>query len=223
MGEIDRQRHQRVEFRRRRIRTSCLGRPLRQYQRPWRCAAIACASNLHLARVGREPILGSTVADLADGIADEFVDDGGREIGLAGNLAGDDARSVVTSSRKPTAARRVGGEAVVEDGVADLVATMSGWPIETDSLVNRYRSAFTDCPSHGGMKLGLARPGSSRHDYRKTRRFLQLNIHVLPVPCRASAFASALLAFALPLPLPLPDRKIGQRQGRGTGTGTGSR
>src|SRR6516162_9988915 len=53
------------------------------------------------------------------------------------------ARSVVT--RVSQATRLVGSAARQWSSTASLIwsATLSGWPIDTDSLVNRYRSEFT--------------------------------------------------------------------------------
>src|SRR6266478_5491228 len=52
-------------------------------------------------------------------------------------------RSVVTSVSQAT--RLVGSAARQWSRIASLIwsATLSGWPMETDSLVNRYRSEFT--------------------------------------------------------------------------------
>ena len=61
-------------------------------------------------------------------------------------------RSVVT--RVSQATRLVGSAARQWSRMASLIwsATLSGWPIETDSLVNRYRSSLTDKTLHGQEK-----------------------------------------------------------------------
>src|SRR5882757_9561609 len=53
------------------------------------------------------------------------------------------ARSVVTSVSHAT--RLIGSWVRQKSRIASLIwsATLSGWPIDTDSLVNRYRSALT--------------------------------------------------------------------------------
>src|ERR671938_311341 len=79
------------------------------------------------------------------------------------------ARSVVT--RVSQATRLWGSAARQWSRMASLIwsATLSGWPMETDSLVNRYRSALTDW----FLVLGQ---GKDRHgpppggDYRREPR-----------------------------------------------------
>src|SRR5262245_28294625 len=59
------------------------------------------------------------------------------------------ARSVVTSVSQAT--RLIGSCFRQKSRIASLIwsATLSGWPIDTDSLVKRYRSALTVCTLRG--------------------------------------------------------------------------
>src|SRR5438067_5289624 len=77
------------------------------------------------------------------------------------------ARSVVTIVSQAT--RLVGSAARQKSRTASLIwsATLSGWPMETDSLVNRYRSVFTDeFPFADRKKDGRLRPPVQDRDYK---------------------------------------------------------
>ena len=141
MGQVDRQRHQRAAFRCRRSRTSCPGRRRRRCRRPWRCRATARAGGTSTWQVSAaKPMRRIDVADVADGVADDAVDDvRGVRSALVVISPATMARSVVTSVSQAT--RLVGSAARQWSRMASLIwsATLSGWPIETDSLVNRYR------------------------------------------------------------------------------------
>ena len=79
-----------------------------------------------LAGVGREADGRIDVADLADRIADEAVHDGPAEVGAGGDFAGDDGEVGGDEGFAGDAALVVGFEAVIEDGVADLVGHLVG-------------------------------------------------------------------------------------------------
>src|SRR5207248_10505191 len=93
------------------------------------------------------------VADLADGVADEAVDGGAAEVGGGGDLAGDDRQVGGDQRLAGDPAGGVGGQAVVEDGVADLVGHLVGVA---------HRHGFTgeqvSVRAHGKVLCGL--PGS---------------------------------------------------------------
>ena len=141
VGQVDRQRHQRLASRRRRSRTSCPGRRRRRCPRPWRCRGdCAWRWQIDLAGVGREADVRVGVADLADRVADDAVD--GRAADRSALVVispATTARSVVTSVSQAT--RLIGSAVRQWSRTASLIwsATLSGWPIDTDSLVNRYR------------------------------------------------------------------------------------
>src|SRR5262245_60032184 len=75
------------------------------------------------------------------------------------------ARSVVT--RVSQATRLVGSAARQWSRMASLIwsATLSGWPIDTDSLVKRYESWGTGWSFHKRDDSGL--PGNLWRDYKK--------------------------------------------------------
>src|SRR5262249_8963217 len=81
---------------------------------------------LDLAGVGGEADLGVGVADLAHGAADEVLDGGLTQVGLGGDLAGDDGEGGGGERLAGDAAGGVGGEAVVQDGVGNLVGHLVG-------------------------------------------------------------------------------------------------
>ena len=85
-----------------------------------------CRWHIDLAGVGREADGRIDVADLADDVADEAVDDGAAEVGLGGDFAGHDDEVGGDEGFAGDAADGVGLEAVVEDGVADLVGHLVG-------------------------------------------------------------------------------------------------
>src|SRR6516164_8379959 len=77
------------------------------------------------------------------------------------------ARSVVTSVSQAT--RLVGSAARQWSRMASLIwsATLSGWPMDTDSLVNKYRSALTALAlekrvDRGRQTVAAGRKGGSR-------------------------------------------------------------
>src|SRR5207237_7787956 len=74
-----------------------------------------------LASVGGEADGRVHVADLADGVAHEAVHDGRRQVGFGRDLAGHDGQVGGDERFTGDAAGRVGGQAVVQDGVAALV------------------------------------------------------------------------------------------------------
>src|SRR5262249_41533330 len=80
----------------------------------------------HLAGVGGEADARVHVADLADGVADDAVDRGPAEVGPGGDLAGHPGEVGRGQGFAGPPARRVGRQAVVEDGVADLVGHLVG-------------------------------------------------------------------------------------------------
>ena len=131
-------------FRRRRSRTSCPGRRRRRRPRPWRCAATGRAGGNRPGRCRprsrcsdrRSRSRGSCRGRAVDGRR-------GDRSALVVISPATTARSVVTSVSQAT--RLVGSAARQWSRMASLIwsATLSGWPIETDSLVNRYRSALT--------------------------------------------------------------------------------
>src|SRR5262249_21160014 len=71
-------------------------------------------------------------------------------------------RSVVT--RVSQATRLLGSASRQKSRTASLIwsATLSGWPMETDSLVNRYRSEFTGCPHLVVWRLSRTSGGRTR-------------------------------------------------------------
>src|SRR5262249_49938892 len=81
---------------------------------------------LDLAGVGGEADGGVHVADLADRVADQAVDGGAAEVGGGGDLAGDDGQVGGDEGFAGNPAEGVGGQAVVQDGVADLVGHLVG-------------------------------------------------------------------------------------------------
>src|SRR5437764_13438662 len=68
------------------------------------------------------------------------------------------ARSVVT--RVSQATRLMGSALRQKSRTASLIwsATLSGWPIETDSLVNKYRSELTETTSLDRVRTGGHEP-----------------------------------------------------------------
>jgi len=164
--QVDRQRHQGVGF---------LAREAEHH------ALVAGAAGVHahgdvrrllvqvthdLAGVGGEADGWVHVADLADDVADEAVDGRAAEVGVGGDLAATTARSVVTSVSQAT--RLAGSISRQWSRTASLIwsATLSGWPMETDSLVKRYRSVFTQNSSLEGGKAAVPGPARAiiRHD-----------------------------------------------------------
>ena len=73
-----------------------------------------------------KPMVGIDVADLADGLADQVVDGVAGQVGLGGDLAGDDGQVGGDQRFAGDPAGRVGLQAVIEDGVADLVGHLVG-------------------------------------------------------------------------------------------------
>ena len=85
-----------------------------------------CRWHIDLAGVGGEADGRIDVADLADRVADEAIDHGSAEVGLGGDLAGHDGQVGGDQGFAGHPAERVGCQAVVEDGVADLVGHLVG-------------------------------------------------------------------------------------------------
>ena len=124
MGQIDRQRHQRVRL----VAGEAEHHPLVagpaevDAHRDVRRLRVQVA--MHLAGVRREADVRVDVADLADRVADDFLHDCGRQVGLRGDLAGDDDQVSRDQRFAGDAAGRVGGQAVVEDRVGNLVGDL---------------------------------------------------------------------------------------------------
>src|SRR4051794_12501375 len=79
-------------------------------------------------------------------------------------------KSVVTSVSQATRLKR--SAARQWSRMASLIwsATLSGWPIETDSLVNRYRSLLTGLVLSRGSGGILVVPGNLGEDYKEIFR-----------------------------------------------------
>src|SRR5438876_11222647 len=87
-------------------------------------------------------------------------------------------RLVVTSVSQAT--RLVGSAARQWSRTASLIwsATLSGWPILTDSLVNRYRSEFTEGSSCGNGKKHRRDGGQEVVIIRQSPRHVQRHCHL---------------------------------------------
>src|SRR5437899_1227342 len=89
-------------------------------------------------------------------------------------------RSVVTSVSHAT--RLVGSTARQWSRTASLIwsATLSGWPMLTDSLVNRYRSEFTEVPRAGTRKGRRCRKRTEGCDYKEKLGQCATGLRLLP-------------------------------------------
>src|SRR5438874_5747905 len=87
------------------------------------------------------------------------------------------ARSVVT--RVSQATRLVGSAARQWSRMASLIwsATLSGWPMDTDSLVNRYRSALSEISSNEGCRVGRLLSFGGLYDLGGRRGNCKLRSH----------------------------------------------
>src|SRR5438105_8045131 len=101
------------------------------------------------------------------------------------------ARSVVTSVSQAT--RLLGSTARQWSRMASLIwsATLSGWPMETDSLVNRYRSVLTESPRWEGQD----RPADAWADYKRSGRAVAIATRRARVPCREWAGTAAVVGW----------------------------
>src|SRR4051794_21101202 len=101
------------------------------------------------------------------------------------------ARSVVT--RVSQATRLAGSISRQWSRTASLIwsATLSGWPIDTDSLVNRYRSVVTKSLLAGGrVWSAVSEPGAADymsrrlHETSTTGGTISYIVVRVPPPCR---------------------------------------
>ena len=96
-----------------------------------------CRCEIDLAGVGGEADGRIDVADLADGVADQVVERRRAQVGLGGDFAGHDGQ--VGGDQRFAGHAAVGSALRQWSRIASLIwsATLSGWPMETDSLVNK--------------------------------------------------------------------------------------
>ncbi len=98
---------------------------------------------IDFAGVGREADVGIDIADFADGLANDAVDHTCVKSALVVISPATTTRSVVTKVSQATRLRESAPKQWSR--IVSLIwsATLSGWPMETDSLVNKYWSALT--------------------------------------------------------------------------------
>src|SRR4029077_19768549 len=89
-------------------------------------ARLLVQMRLHLAGFGGKADGRVRVADFLDHLADNAVHGGAGQVGVRGDFAGDDGQVGGDHGLARHAAHGVGGEAVIEYGVADLVRDLVG-------------------------------------------------------------------------------------------------
>src|SRR5262249_49377556 len=120
VGQVDRQRHQGVGFVAGEAEHHALVAGAAGIDAHGNVRRVGVDAAIDLAGVGGEADGRVEVADLADDVADDLVHGGAGQLRLGGDLAGDDDQVGGDEGFAGDPAHRVGGQAEVEDAVADL-------------------------------------------------------------------------------------------------------